>query len=94
MTTPRAAARILKLAKAQRQLDAAIKTTFAGDHGAITTVAGAAYRLLRDRKTKRGPKSWAGKCAMLFWGQLVPWLEMRLSIVFWKSQMAFEAHDE
>jgi hypothetical protein len=48
---------ITKLAAAQRQLDAAIRMTFAGEDAlAIHTVAAAAFRLLRDLKEKRGHK--------------------------------------
>lgn len=55
MTDQRGVLRILKLAAAQRQLDAAIRMTFADeDVLAATTVAAAAYRLLRDIKRKRG----------------------------------------
>jgi hypothetical protein len=47
--------RILKLAAAQRQLDAAIRMTFAEEHAlAITAVAAAAYRVLHDIKAQRG----------------------------------------
>jgi hypothetical protein len=47
--------RILKLSAAQRQLDAAVRMTFADeDVLAITTVAAAAYRILRDVAEKRG----------------------------------------
>jgi hypothetical protein len=47
--------RILKLAAAQRQIDAAIRMTFGNeDVLAITTVAAAAYRILRDVAEKRG----------------------------------------
>jgi hypothetical protein len=49
--------RILKLAAAQRQLDAAIRMTFADEDSlAITTVAAAAYGILRNIAEKRGRK--------------------------------------
>jgi len=51
---------ISKLASAQRQLDAAIRMTFAEeDILAVTTVAAAAYRVLRDIKETRGQKVFA-----------------------------------
>lgn len=57
MSGPKGSVRILKLAAAQRQLDAAIRMAFADeDVLAITTVAAAAYRLLKDLKEKRGRK--------------------------------------
>jgi hypothetical protein len=46
---------INKLEAARRQLDAAIRMLFANEDGlAIHTVAGAAYRILRDMLAKRG----------------------------------------
>jgi hypothetical protein len=57
VSEPRGAVRVLKLAAAQRELDAAIRMTFAEeDVLAITTVANAAYRVLRDIREKRGHK--------------------------------------
>jgi hypothetical protein len=57
---PQGTVRILKLAAAQRQLDAAIRMTFLDEDSiAITTVAGAAHRILRDLKEKRGQKVFA-----------------------------------
>jgi hypothetical protein len=51
---PRNAVSILKLAAARRQLDAAIRMTFANeDELAVHTVAAAAYRILRDLLAKR-----------------------------------------
>jgi hypothetical protein len=60
MSPTRGTVRILKLAAAQRQLDAAIRMMFAEEDSlAITTVAAAAYRILRDLKEKRGQKVFA-----------------------------------
>jgi hypothetical protein len=57
VSEPPATVRILKLAAAQRQLDAAIRMFFAEeDELAVTTVAAAAYRILRDIAEKRGQK--------------------------------------
>jgi len=54
---PKGSVQILKLAAAQRQLDAAIRMTFsAEDELAITTVAAAAYGILKGLKEKRGRK--------------------------------------
>jgi hypothetical protein len=55
--TSSAAVHVLKVAAAQRQLDAAIRMTFANeDPLAVHTVAAAAGRVLRDLAKKRGHK--------------------------------------
>jgi hypothetical protein len=57
MSEPQGTVRILKLAAAQRQLDAAIRMFFVEEDAlATTTVAAAAYRILRDVAEKRGQK--------------------------------------
>lgn len=55
MTESTAQVRLLKLAAAQRQLNAAIRMSLmAEDALATTTVAAAAYQILKDLKEKRG----------------------------------------
>jgi hypothetical protein len=57
MSDPSGTVRILKLAAAQRQLDSAIRMFFGDEDAlAITTVAAAAYRILRDVAEKRGQR--------------------------------------
>jgi hypothetical protein len=55
---------LTKIAAAQRQLDAAIRMTLAGeDELAVHTVGSAAYRLLRDIKERRGGSDLEDKVA-------------------------------
>jgi hypothetical protein len=74
-----AAVHVLKIAAAQRQLDAAIRMTFANeDPLAVHTVAAAAGRVLRDLAKKRGHKvlaeqmrdSWLGTILALARGDM------------------------